>query len=57
MIKVFQAVIDKDKGDCMRAAVASLFELGLFEVPNFIDYPDDEWYGYECTSTCSIAIV
>lgn len=31
------------RGDCMRAAVASLFELPLEEVPHFVAYGD--WWG------------
>lgn len=36
MKKVYQEIVCKDKGDCMRAAIASLFDLNLWEVPNFI---------------------
>lgn len=31
------------KGNCYQAAIASLFELQLNQVPNFIEYPDNEW--------------
>lgn len=37
MIKVYQTIIDPIKGNCMQAALASLFELTLEEVPNFIE--------------------
>jgi len=35
MIPVFQTIVDKGYGDCMRAAVASLLELSLEEIPDF----------------------
>jgi hypothetical protein len=35
MYKIYQTIIDKDYGNCMQAAVASLFELSLNDVPNF----------------------
>lgn len=41
MIKVYQKIIDADKGDCLSACTASLFELPLEEVPNFF-YPYGE---------------
>jgi hypothetical protein len=44
MIKVYQTCVDKDKGDCMRAAVASIFDLQLDEVPNFSEMQDSEAY-------------
>lgn len=37
MKKVFQTIVDKDHGNCMQAVVASLFELELDDVPNFIE--------------------
>jgi len=42
MKPVYQTVVDKDIGNCMQAAVASLLELRLDEVPNFIDYVCEE---------------
>lgn len=36
MTPVFQSIVDKGRGDCMRAAVASLFDLELVQVPHFI---------------------
>lgn len=36
MKPVDQLVFDEGKGDCFRACVASLLELGVEEVPNFI---------------------
>lgn len=38
MKKVFQSKVSEVDGDCMRAVVASLLELDLNEVPNFIEY-------------------
>jgi hypothetical protein len=35
---VFQTVIDKGRGNCMQAAMATLFDKNLDEVPNFIEY-------------------
>lgn len=43
MKKVYQTIVDKEKGNCMQAVVASLFEKDLEEVPNFINFGDD-WY-------------
>jgi hypothetical protein len=38
MIKVFQTIVDKDKGNCEQAVIASLLNLSLEDVPNFIEY-------------------
>ena len=35
MIKTFQTIIDKKCGNCMQAAIASLFEIPLEEAPDF----------------------
>lgn len=43
MKKVYQTIIDPGKGNCMQAAVASLFEEELENVPNFISFGDDWW--------------
>lgn len=43
MKKVYQEIIDKGKGDCARAAIASLFELELHEIPNFIELHSDKY--------------
>lgn len=37
MNKTYQTVVDKGKGNCMQAAIASLFDKSLEEVPNFIE--------------------
>ena len=42
MIKVFQSIIDGKNGDCIRAAVASIFELLPEQVPHFKLY-EREW--------------
>ncbi len=44
MKKVFQTIVDKGKGNCMQAAVASLFDMELNDVPNFIEFEDNEKY-------------
>ncbi len=36
MIKIYQTIIDPEIGDCHRACVASLFELPLDCIPNFL---------------------
>lgn len=55
MKKVFQTVVDKGKGNCMQAALASLFDLELEQVPNFADYglTDGKWFApfYEFIAT------
>lgn len=43
MKPIFQTIFDFKHGDCMRACVASIFELSLEEVPNFND-PDSSYY-------------
>jgi hypothetical protein len=43
MIKVYQTIVDKGHGNCMQAAIASLFELPLNDVPNFIELKDG-WF-------------
>ena len=42
MKKVFQTIVDKGRGNCMQATVASLFGLTLDEVPNFIEFENHE---------------
>lgn len=42
MKKVFQTITDRGHGNCMQAAIASLFDLELDEVPNFIEY--ENWF-------------
>lgn len=40
MIKEYQTIVDPDKGNCMQAALASLFNKNIKDVPNFIIYDD-----------------
>ena len=43
MKKVFQSRIDKNHGTCMQAVIASLFEMFIDDVPNFIELGDEWW--------------
>jgi hypothetical protein len=43
MIEVTQTIVSSDHGNCMQATAASLFELKLEEVPNFIEFKED-WF-------------
>ncbi|MCX6282380.1 MAG: hypothetical protein NTU51_10495 [Bacteroidetes bacterium] len=43
MKKVYQKVIDKNTGDCMQAVIASLFEVELNDVPEFIKL-GEHWF-------------
>lgn len=40
MKKVYQTIIDSEKGNCMQATVASLFDLNLDDVPHFLEHPN-----------------
>lgn len=42
MQKIYQTIIHKNHGNCMQAALASLFELPLDLVPNFVEIKD--WF-------------
>lgn len=44
MKPVYQSIVDKGRGDCMRAAMASMFHLELDAVPHFILYEGDKWF-------------
>src|SRR5574337_469578 len=44
MTPVFQTVVDKGRGNCHQAAIASLFDLELSQVPNFRLFPDATWF-------------
>lgn len=48
MYPVFQTVIDKTIGDCLRAAVASMFELDITQVPNFMMFQGSKWFDVYC---------
>lgn len=43
MKRVFQSRIEKKHGTCMQAAIASLFELFIDDVPNFIEL-EGRWF-------------
>jgi len=38
MIKIYQTIVDEGHGNCMQAAIASLFEVSIENVPNFITF-------------------
>jgi hypothetical protein len=43
---VYQTILKNDeinKGNCLQASIASLFELSLDNVPHFAMYHEDEW--------------
>lgn len=42
MVKVNQSLVDGEKGDCFRAALASLFETDVEETINIIDFVESE---------------
>lgn len=45
MNKVYQDKFGTGEGNCFQAAVASLFETDLEDIPHFAKlYSDDEWY-------------
>lgn len=48
MKKVYQTIINKTKGNCMQAAFASLFELPIEKVPDFISMSEDVWFKSMC---------
>lgn len=43
MIPVYQSIVDRGRGDCMRAVMASMFHLELEAVPHFILYEGHKW--------------
>jgi len=47
MKKVLQTIVDKGRGNCMQATVASLFDLELEQVPNFIELKEN-WFEVMC---------
>lgn len=64
MTPVFQEIVDKGDGDCFRAAVASILDLTIEQVPHFIRYPNSTWFhmywhflrffNWEYAGNCSI---
>lgn len=47
MKKVYQTIIDEGHGNCMQAAIASLFELNLEDVPHFLEAGDNWWKDFD----------
>ena len=43
MIRVYQTIVDREHGNCMQAAIASLFNKSFNEVPNFKEFGGDWW--------------
>ncbi len=43
MKPVDQTIVDEDRGNCMQAALASLFEQKFEDTINVYDYPEGEW--------------
>lgn len=44
MIPINQTIVDSQKGDCARAVIASLFELEIEAVPNFMLHQGHIWF-------------
>ena len=44
MKKIYQTNTTNSKGNCMQAAYATLFQLELEEVPNFVEFGEGEWF-------------
>jgi len=44
MKPIFQTIVDKDHGNCEQAVIASLLELELNDVPNFIEHQEKSWF-------------
>ncbi len=44
MTKVYQTIICPNTGNCMQAAVASILDFPLEEVPNFIETENNNWF-------------
>lgn len=44
MIPVNQTITDKGRGDCFRAAVASVLDLEILQVPHFILFEGHKWH-------------
>ena len=43
MIPIDQTIVNKTKGNCIQAAVASMFELDMTQVPNFVLFGKGYW--------------
>lgn len=46
MKKVYQSIVDKNSGDCWSAAIASLLNLHLEDVPHFNSWEHQNWNVY-----------
>lgn len=44
MTPIDQTLVDQGKGNCQQAAIASLLDLELEAVPNFIEDPENFWH-------------
>lgn len=44
MIFVDQTIVDAERGNCMQAVVASLLDLELEQVPNFVLFKKNLWF-------------
>lgn len=49
MKPVFQRIYSTTDGDCFAACIASILELPIEDVPNFVDGTDPDWWQ---TATC-----
>lgn len=54
MKRVSQSDLSKERGDCQRACVASLFDLELEQVPNFRLFDEKVWWDVFCNFLFSI---
>ena len=55
MRPVYQQIISSNNGDCLRACVASILELEIEHVPNFMEVPA-EWYDSLCDFLCGYSL-
>lgn len=44
MIKIDQTIVDPGRGDCLRACIASIFDLEIVQVPHFVLFSDKQWF-------------
>lgn len=44
MVPVHQTIFGNKRGNCLQACVASILELDLDEVPNFVEAQNGEWW-------------
>ncbi len=43
MTPVFQEIYHRERGDCLRATIASLFDLESIQVPHFMLFQGNQW--------------